>query len=138
MRRQTTLGLALWAFAACSTPEAPEFRVFAPVDHSQPPIVFVSSQELRGRVEASLAEAGFTVTQTGREATLFLAATFGGVRSQGQDCGPIRNVRYVLRQYGTVLASGVARGPTGGCAGNVLDQMSRELAEKVLGGSVAR
>jgi hypothetical protein len=133
MRRRAALVFALWFGAACSTPLAPEFRVFAPIDRSQPPIVFVSSDELRGSVEASLARAGFTVTQTGREATLFLAASFGGVRSESEDCGPIRNVRFVLRQYGTVLASGVARGPTGECAGDVLDQMARDLAAKVLG-----
>jgi hypothetical protein len=93
----------------------------------------VIADELRGPIEASLERAGFAVTQHGREATLFLRAKAGGERSSGKECGPIRNVVYEVTQFGVVLAQGRARGPTGECPANVLDAMSRELAQVLLG-----
>jgi hypothetical protein len=133
MRRRSALALVLFGCASCWTPVPAEVRLFAPVDRSRPPVVYVTANKQRGAVEASLSRAGFALTETGSEATLFLVASLGSVRREGEECGAIRNVKYVLQQYGTVLASGNVRGPTGDCADNALDQLARELAESVLG-----
>ena len=138
MRRGTSKAFLALLAAACWSPVPAEFRLYAPLDRSQPPVVFVSSADLRAPIEASLERAGFAITQSAREASIFVAASVGGVRSSGTTCGPVRNVRYEVRQFGVVLAIGRARGPTGECPGNVFDEMSRKLAQGVLGESAAR
>jgi len=132
MRKATWLACALAFLASCASTVPPSFRVFAPVDLSQPPSVFVSASHLREPIERSLGRAGLPVARTAREASLVLIATVGNVRSSTEDCGPVRNVKYELRQFGIPLATGRARGPVGSCATNVLDQMSRKLADVVL------
>ena len=42
-------------------------------------------------------------------------------------------MKYELRQFWIPIATGRARGPVGECAANVLDPMSRKLADVVLG-----
>jgi hypothetical protein len=128
-----SLALALCWSMACGWQVGPTFTVLAPIDTtSQPPVVFVSTNDLRDRVEASLVAAGFTVTQMGREASLYLKVEIGLVRSSGNGCGLVRNVRYTLRQFGTDVVAVTARGATGDCSNNILNQMSQGLAEQVL------
>ena len=75
MRTALALAVATLLFAgACSTPLPPEFQLDAPLDRSQPPVVFVSAAELRGTIDTSLERAGFAITQSGREATLVVTA----------------------------------------------------------------
>lgn len=146
--RSSSLTAALLLAVACST-------VPAEVTHQKPgalapdPLIYVSAQHDRERVDESLRRAGLRLT-TGSDAEYVLLVDTSSQRS-GQDCGALRNVRYQVRVVPTSSTRGAfsplgltvgedrtaleikARGWTGSCEPSVYDEMSDSLARQFNG-----
>ena len=86
--------LAALASSACSAVPAMVTRKTS-VPLERDPLIYVSAQQDRARVDESLKRAGLRLT-TGPGAEYVLLVDTGSEKSS-QDCGGLRNVRYQLR-----------------------------------------
>ena len=140
--------LAALAATACSAVPATVTRK-ASVALERDPLIYVSAQQDRARVDESLKRAGLRLT-TGPGAEYVLLVDTSSEKSS-QACGGLRNVRYQLRvvprSSGKTAFSPLAltvgndrttleikaRGWTGSCEPNVYDEMSDSLAREFNG-----
>lgn len=148
MRNSSLLAPLLLAATACSAVPATVTHQ-ASLALEPDPLIYVSAQHERARVDESLRRAGLRLT-TGTDAEYVLLVDTGSQKSS-QDCGELRNVRYqvrvVPRSSGKAGFSPLsltvgddrpaleikARGWTGSCDPNVYDEMSDSLAREFNG-----
>jgi hypothetical protein len=116
--------------SACIADVAPTTRVLGTLNLMESPVLFVSANRDREHVVESLTHAGFAVTEEIQKANLVLEAKLGTKKSDSP-CGVVRNVIYVLLEHGTPVLQLKGRGGTGWCPNNILNQMSRELAQSL-------
>ena len=118
---------------ACAVkPKAATTRIVA-VPEAGLPVVFVTANAEQERVVQSLQASGIEVTGRIRDAEFLLTANLGNDWvASSEPCGPIRNVKFELRQNSKLVMLSKAKGWTGTCTPNVLDELSAEVARLIL------
>jgi hypothetical protein len=122
------LGIAL---AGCS-PVAPEVRVFEPLPQGINTPIYVTAARQKEEIKHALHDAGFHIVDRLEDSLCFMRVTIG-VDQGSQACGTLNNVRFQLRSEGRNVAEASAKGWTGSCQPNVLDELSREMRRELFG-----
>ena len=95
------------------------------------PTIYVVSEEDRDVVEDALRRHGIAYTRTLSKADLELVSKPGRIRAT-KECGPIRVVRWELREGGRPRFTVRSRGPTGDCPENMIDLTAIELKRQLI------
>ena len=89
---------------------------------------FVTATQQRDRVLQSLDNANLVSTDEWADARYSLEVKFGGSRSK-DSCGSVHNVIYRIYEDSRRIMEVKGRGATGACHPNILDDLSRVLAQ---------
>jgi hypothetical protein len=93
---------------------------------------FVTATEQRDRVLQSLDNANLVSTDDWADARYSLEVKFGSSRSKDL-CGTVHNVVYQVYENARSIMVVKGRGATGACYPNILDDLSRVLAQHAEG-----
>ena len=119
--------LLIILLSSCSSRVPPAVTMGPPTLFSEDAKLIVRAPRQLGRIVQSLHDAGFETTTEWSGNDYSLDVKVGSNRSR-QACGTINNVAYVLSGRNQRLMVIKGRGPTGSCADNIFDDLSRELA----------
>ncbi len=119
--------LSIALTSSCSSRVPPAVTMGPPTQLSRDAKIFVQAPRQMERIVQSLRDAGFeTITEwSGNDYSLQVKV---GSNRTSQACGAVNNVAYVLWGQNQRLMAIKGRGPTGSCADNIFDDLSRELA----------
>ena len=120
--------LALLLLAGCTNPVPPTVTLGPLVDISENPSIFLTASRQYPRVQQSLSDAGLSLVSSASDADYYLVVTIGRSRTRYQ-CGIMANIIYSLsRPNNSPMLVIKARGKTGACEPNILDELSQTLA----------
>ena len=130
MRFALLVTLSLSFLVGCSSfvPATVARREPLPIDRNAGILVIAKHQ--REAVMESLEAAGLNVTTDFKDVGYALEVRFGSRRGRRR-CGTIRNVSYQLSGFGRRLLVIKGRGTIRHCEPDILEDMSRELAENM-------
>jgi hypothetical protein len=121
-----TIGLLLAASFGCASSVPPRVTVVTPISDFGEGRIFVKATRLAPRLAEALRSAGLPIARGPAGADLVLDVRMGAARSGG-DCGKVHNIQGQLMQETWTILRFVARGATGHCSTNVIDQIAVEV-----------
>jgi hypothetical protein len=121
------IALQIVLAAGCTSTMAPVVTQAPRESLSAHPAIYLQASVQRTRILDSLHGAGIRTTNSTDEADYVLTVVVGKRRVKMQ-CGGMHNIIYILSGKGFQLMEIKARGMTGECIPNVLDEMSQTLA----------
>jgi hypothetical protein len=121
------IALQIVLASGCTSTMAPVVTQAQSASLSAHPAIYLQASVQRTRILDSLHGAGIRTTNSIQEADYVLAVVVGKRRVKMQ-CGGMHNIIYILGRTGFQLMEIKARGMTGECIPNVLDEMSQTLA----------
>lgn len=110
----------------CSTTVPPRLTVVTPISDFGEGRIFVKSNRDEARIAEAFRTAGMPLVAGPHGADLVVNALLGKSRGSGE-CGTVHNMQLQLMQGTYTILRIVARGPTGHCAGNIMDQVAMEV-----------
>jgi hypothetical protein len=121
------IALQIVLVSGCTSTMAPVVTQAPRVPLKAHPAIYLQASVQRTRILDSLHGAGIRTTNSTGEADYVLTVVVGKRRVKMQ-CGGMHNIIYILGGKGFQLMEIKARGLTGECIPNVLDEMSQTLA----------
>ena len=121
------IALQIVLVSGCTSPMAPVVTQVPAGSLKAHPAIYLQARVQRPRIIDSLHGAGIRTTSLTKEADYILTVVVGKRRVKMQ-CGGMHNIIYTLGGMGYQLMEIKARGMTGECIPNILDEMSQTLA----------
>jgi len=121
--------LAISFLTSCAATVEPTITQFPTAELKSDAPIYVIANRQRPRVVRALREAGLNVTNRVTNDSYSLRVLIGRPRIT-QSCGPKTNIVYILNAFGQRLFVLKSRGYSGDCEPNMLDDMSRVLAQQ--------
>jgi len=118
------IALQVVLVSGCTSPMAPVVTQVPAGSLKAHPAIYLQARVQRPRILDSLHGAGIRTTNSIEEADYVLTVVVGKRRVKMQ-CGGMHNIIYTLSGTGLEIK---ARGMTGECIPNILDEMSQTLA----------
>ncbi len=119
------------SISGCSSAK-PEINVFEALPKGRETPIFVTAARQKDEVKKALRDAGFHIIDRMEESERLMRVTIGV--DQGEEaCGTLNNVRFQLRFEGRNVAEASAKGWTGSCQPNILEELSRDMWRRLFG-----